>query len=57
MRTTATSNQPHDGSPVRTTRDAQRHQSEALDEAVEETFPCSDPVSPFIPAQTPDPRH
>lgn len=43
----------HDGpSPESPTR----HQSEALDEAVEETFPCSDPVSPFIPAQTPEPR-
>ena len=29
------------------------HESELTDEAVEETFPASDPVSPFIPAKTP----
>jgi hypothetical protein len=28
-----------------------RHQSELLDEAIEETFPASDPVSPFVPAK------
>ena len=26
------------------------HDEELLDEAVEETFPASDPVSPFMPA-------
>jgi hypothetical protein len=31
------------------------HESELTDEAVEETFPASDPVSPFIPAKTPEP--
>lgn len=30
-----------------------RHESELADEAVEETFPASDPVSPFIPAKPP----
>lgn len=30
-----------------------RHQDENQDEAVEETFPASDPVSPFIPANKP----
>ena len=30
------------------------HESELTDEAVEETFPASDPVSPFIPAKTPE---
>ncbi|MBW3549788.1 MAG: hypothetical protein KY442_02875 [Proteobacteria bacterium] len=30
------------------------HQSELQDEAVEETFPASDPVSPFIPARSRD---
>lgn len=25
------------------------HESDSLDEALEETFPASDPVSPFIP--------
>ena len=28
-----------------------RHQSDLLDEAIEETFPASDPVSPFVPAR------
>ena len=31
-----------------------QHQSEDLDEALEETFPASDPVSPFIPSKSPD---
>lgn len=30
-----------------------RHESDLTDEAVEETFPASDPVSPFIPAKPP----
>jgi hypothetical protein len=30
------------------------HISEDLDEALEETFPASDPVSPFVPSKTPD---
>ena len=29
------------------------HESENLDEAVDETFPASDPVSPFVPAKPP----
>jgi hypothetical protein len=29
-------------------------ESSLQDEALEETFPASDPVSPFIPARTPD---
>lgn len=29
------------------------HESENQDEALEETFPASDPVSPFIPAKPP----
>ena len=28
-----------------------RHESELLDEAVEESFPASDPISPFMPAR------
>ncbi|WP_242112864.1 hypothetical protein [Luteimonas aquatica] len=28
-----------------------RHESENQDEALDETFPASDPVSPFIPAK------
>lgn len=31
-----------------------RHESDDLDEALEETFPASDPVSPFIPSKSPD---
>jgi hypothetical protein len=27
------------------------HTSENLDEALEETFPASDPISPFVPAK------
>ena len=27
------------------------HESELLDEAVDETFPASDPISPFVPAK------
>ena len=30
------------------------HENELQDEALEETFPASDPVSPFIPARCPD---
>lgn len=28
-----------------------RHENENQDEALEETFPASDPVSPFVPAK------
>lgn len=36
-------------------KDANRqHEEDDLDEALEETFPASDPVSPFIPCKTPD---
>jgi hypothetical protein len=31
-----------------------RHIDENQDEALEETFPASDPVAPFIPAPCPD---
>lgn len=31
------------------------HESSNQDEALEETFPASDPVSPFVPARVPDP--
>jgi len=30
------------------------HESANQDEALEETFPASDPVSPFVPAKAPD---
>ena len=31
-----------------------RHESDNQDESLEETFPASDPVSPFIPTRAPD---
>ncbi|UNK51037.1 hypothetical protein MNR01_08620 [Lysobacter sp. S4-A87] len=31
-----------------------RHESDNLDEALQETFPASDPVSPFVPARPRD---
>lgn len=30
------------------------HESDNQDEALEETFPASDPVSPFVPAKPPE---
>jgi hypothetical protein len=30
-----------------------RHQNQLQDEAVEETFPASDPIAPFVPARPP----
>ncbi|MGS1079198.1 hypothetical protein [Pseudoxanthomonas beigongshangi] len=39
---------PHDE------RKRKHHESENQDEALEETFPASDPVSPFVPARAPD---
>lgn len=35
-------------------RERKRHESENQDQALEETFPASDPVSPFVPAKAPD---
>lgn len=34
-------------------RQRKQHESENHDEALEETFPASDPVSPFVPAKVP----
>ena len=31
-----------------------QHESENQDQALEETFPASDPTSPFVPARVPD---
>lgn len=31
-----------------------RHESENQDESLKETFPASDPVSPFIPSRVPN---
>jgi len=35
-------------------RRRKEHESRNQDEALEETFPASDPVSPFVPAKAPD---
>lgn len=35
-------------------RERKQKESENQDEALEETFPASDPVSPFVPAKAPD---
>ncbi|HET6397606.1 MAG TPA: hypothetical protein VFF91_12315 [Pseudoxanthomonas sp.] len=35
-------------------RRRKHHESKNQDEALEETFPASDPVSPFVPAKVPD---
>lgn len=35
-------------------RERKQHTDENQDEALEETFPASDPVSPFVPAKAPD---
>jgi len=37
-------------------RERKQHENENQDEALEETFPASDPVSPFIPAKKPEPE-
>jgi len=45
------------GTPQKTSPEddkRKQHESEDLDEALEETFPASDPVSPFIPSKSPD---
>ena len=35
-------------------RDRKQRESDNQDEALGETFPASDPVSPFVPAKAPD---
>lgn len=35
-------------------RERKAHTDENQDHALEETFPASDPVSPFVPAKAPD---
>jgi hypothetical protein len=41
------------GRPDDPAQESQRrgHTNENLDEALEETFPASDPISPFVPAK------
>lgn len=35
-------------------KDRKEHASDNQDKALEETFPASDPVSPFVPAKAPE---
>ncbi|MGN6479400.1 hypothetical protein [Luteibacter sp.] len=35
-------------------KERKTHESDNQDQALEETFPASDPVSPFVPAKAPD---
>ena len=35
-------------------QERKQHESENQDEALEETFPASDPTSPFVPAKAPE---
>lgn len=45
---------PHPDESAGERRQRKDHADENQDEALEETFPASDPVSPFVPAKTPD---
>lgn len=44
---------PHPAESDADKRRRKSHESDNLDEAVDETFPASDPVSPFVPAKPP----
>lgn len=35
-------------------KERKAHESDNQDQALEETFPASDPVSPFVPAKAPE---
>lgn len=45
---------PHTDESPGERRERKARESENQDEALEETFPASDPVSPFIPAKRPE---
>ncbi len=45
---------PHPAESDTQRRRRKSHESDNLDEAVDETFPASDPVSPFVPAKPPE---
>ena len=45
---------PHRDETPGERRERKNKESENQDEALEETFPASDPVSPFVPAKAPD---
>jgi hypothetical protein len=52
---TPTPAEPVTQSPQKDAPRKEKHKEEKRqDEALEETFPASDPVSPFIPAKAPD---
>ena len=44
---------PHDKETVQQREERKKKESDNQDEALEETFPASDPVSPFVPALRP----
>lgn len=44
---------PPDETPAQR-EERKQHESDNIDEALEETFPASDPVSPFMPAKPVD---
>lgn len=49
------SDEPHERRETRVQREERKsHASDNQDEALDETFPASDPVSPFIPAKARD---
>ncbi len=49
------SDEPQERRETRVQREQRKsHASDNQDEALEETFPASDPVSPFIPAKARD---
>jgi hypothetical protein len=52
-------NHPDHGKPAKPEtasdkKERKAHESENQDQALEETFPASDPVSPFVPAKAPE---
>lgn len=47
----------HQGETPDERRRRKADESANLDEALEETFPGSDPVSPFVPARAPEEDH
>jgi len=55
MTTSKTHNAPTPPEPTPSSPPKEKHKEEKRqDEALEETFPASDPVSPFIPAKAPE---
>ena len=45
---------PRDQESPQDQRERKAHADHNQDEALEETFPASDPTSPFVPAKRPD---